>query len=108
MQSAAILVVIVGLTLAGDWCIKHASGRADGLASPAFLIGVILYGAPAVGWFFLMRTHSLAAIGVLYSASTILLLAALGTFVFGETFGLRQALGLSLAVASVVVMAWGS
>jgi len=54
-----------------------------------------------------MRTHSLAMIGVLYSASTIVLLAALGVFVFKEPFGWREVLGLSLAVASVLVMSQG-
>jgi multidrug transporter EmrE-like cation transporter len=40
----------------------------------------------------------------MYSASTIILLAALGFFVFKEAFGLREVLGISLAIAAVVVM----
>lgn len=75
-----------------------------GLATPGFLLGMVLHALPAIGWFFLMRSHSLAAIGVFYSASIILLLSALGTFVFREAFGARDALGLALAVASVIVM----
>lgn len=106
MNSAIILVAITGLTLMGDYFIKVASGKADGLTSPVFLLGVALYALPAIGWFFLMRSHSLAAIGVFYSASTILLLAALGFFVFKEPFGLREVFGLSLAVAAVAVMSY--
>ncbi len=64
----------------------------------------MLYGSPAIGWFFLMRSHSLAAIGVFYSAATIFLLAILGTVVFREPFGPREWLGLALAIAAVVVM----
>ena len=104
MRGASILLAITVVTLIGDWCIKLASERQDGLVSPVFLIGAVLYGAPAVGWFYLMRNNSLAMIGVLYSASTILLLAVLGTFVFHESFGLRQGIGLAMAVAAVVVM----
>ena len=104
MPSFLILAVITGLTLVGDYCIKLASDQPDGLASRAFLLGIVLYGLPAFGWFFLMRAHSLAAIGVFYSASTILLLAALGVVIFHEPFGKREIIGLSFAIASVVTM----
>ena len=50
-----------------------------------------------------MRSHSLAAAAVLYSASTILLMTALGTLAFREAFELREAAGVALAVASVIV-----
>ena len=90
--------------IGGDYFIKVASARPDGLISIEFTIGVILYGATALGWYFLMKSHSLAEIGVVYSASTILLLAALGYFVFHENVGLRQVFGLILAILSVIVM----
>ena len=107
MQTFLLLVLVSGLTLLGDFCIKLATGHEGGLNSPVFLAGALFYGLPAVGWFFLMKSHSLAAVGVFYSASTLLLLAALGVVVFKEAFGVREALGLSLAVASVVVMSSG-
>lgn len=106
MNSVVLLAAITGLTLIGDFFIKSASERPDGLISPSFFMGLCLYALPAIGWFFLMRSHSLAAIGVLYSASTILLLAVLGYFVFKESFGLREIIGLSLAIASVMVMSY--
>jgi drug/metabolite transporter (DMT)-like permease len=104
MGTVLVLMAVTALTLAGDYCIKLASGDEDGLASRTFLLGAALYSLPSVGWFFLMRSHSLAAIGVYYSAAVLILLAALGFFAFKETLGLRELVGLSLAVASVVVM----
>lgn len=98
------LIAITAVTLIGDYFIKVASGRPEGMAGYSFWLGAVFYGLPAVGWYFLMKEHSLAMIGVLYSASTIFLLAALGYFVFKETFGVREVVGLSLAIASVVVM----
>ena len=65
---------------------------------------MLLYALPAIGWFFLMRSHSLAAIGVFYSAATILILAGLGVIVFKEAFGVRELLGVSLAIAAVAVI----
>jgi drug/metabolite transporter (DMT)-like permease len=108
MNSFAILIVITGLTLLGDYFIKRASADSAGLTSGMFILGAFLYGSTAVGWFFLMRSHSLTAIAVLYSSSIILLLAALGFFVFKEQFGVREIAGLSLAIASVVVMSYQS
>ena len=104
MRSALILAAIVALTVVGDYSIKAASQRDGGLFTRAFLLGALLYGLPAVGWYYLMQAHSLAAIGVFYSAVTLLLLAGMGTLVFKESFGLREVVGLSLALASVGVM----
>ena len=66
--------------------------------------GALAYALVSIGWYFLMKSNSLATIGVMFSASTILLLAGLGYFAFEEPFGLREAVGISLAIAAVVVM----
>ena len=102
-----ILTVITVATLIGDYCIKYATTQPEGMASPWFVVGALLYGVPAVGWFLLMREQSLALIGVLYSASTIIILAGLGYFAFGETLAPRDWLGLALAIAAVAVMSHG-
>ena len=104
MQTVLLLIAVTGLTVAGDYCIKLASAHTGGLTRPIFIVGAIFYGLPAVGWFFLMRTHSLAAVGAFYAAANVIIMAALGTVVFKETFGVREFIGVSLAVASVVVM----
>ena len=52
-----------------------------------------------------MRQNSLAMIGVGYSGATIIILTALGTIMFKEAFGLREAIGTTLALASIGVMA---
>lgn len=104
MPSITLLALITVATVTGDYFVKLASARPGGLATQTFLIGAVLYGLPAIGWFFLMRSHSMAFIGVAYSASTMLLLAALGIFVFKEAFHLRDALGIGLAILSVSIM----
>ena len=104
MKSALILAVIIVVTLVGDYLIKVSSQKPNGFMTAAFIGGVLLYALPAIGWFYLMRSHSLAAIGVFYSAATILILAGLGVFVFKEAFGLRELLGVSLAIAAVAII----
>ena len=104
IKTALILCCITAMTLMGDYCIKLATGKIGGLLSVQFIVGALLYGITAIGWFFLMKDNSLAIIGVLFSASTVILLAALGTFVFKEPFGWREAAGIFLAVLAVVVI----
>ncbi|MFD2175060.1 hypothetical protein [Rhodobacter lacus] len=104
MQSWVILAAVTAATLVADYLIKLASTQSHGLTSPIFLLGAVIYGLGGIGWFFLMRSHSLASVGVIYSAATILLLAGLGIVVFHEPFGWRETLGIGLAVAAVVVM----
>lgn len=106
MNTFVILTVIVVTQIIGDYFIKVASGRSDGMLTSALMLGVVFYGTTAFGWYFLMKIHSLAAIGVLYSTSTILLLTALGYFAFKESIGLRDCLGITLAILSVVVMSY--
>ena len=106
MNTFIILSAIVVTQIIGDYFIKVASEKTEGLLTPAFSIGLVFYGSTAIGWYFLMKVHSLAAIRVLYSASTILLLTALGYFVFNESIGLRDGLGITLAILSVVVMSY--
>lgn len=103
-NSFVVLGIVTVATLLGDYFLKMATGRPEGMASAWFAAGAVTYGLLAFGWYFLMKANSLAMIGVMFSASTILLLTALGCFVFKEQFGLREGLGVSLAVLSVVVM----
>lgn len=104
MRTFLILSFIVILTLLGDYCIKIASGKPEGLLSKYFYFGALLYAIPAVGWFFLMKSHSLAVIGVLYSVSLIVMLALLGVVIFKEAIGLREVAGLTLAILAVVII----
>lgn len=104
MHSALILAAIILTTLIGDYLIKLASQKPSGLVTAKFIVGAILYALPAVGWFYLMRSHSLATIAVLYSAGTILILGGLGYFVFQESLGRREILGMTLAIAAVIAV----
>lgn len=108
MPTILILIAVCGATLIGDYLIKPASDSEAHPASLTFVLGMILYGLPAVGWFYLMKSHSLAAVAIFYSASTVILMALLGVVVFREQFGPREGIGLLLAVSSVAVMTWRS
>jgi drug/metabolite transporter (DMT)-like permease len=104
MATPAVLMIILLATVAGDYFIKAASLHPKGLASTTFLLGMSLYALPALGWFALMKSHSLAAIAVIYSGSNIIILAALGYFIFRETITGRELVGIGLALAAILII----
>ncbi|CUH09986.1 hypothetical protein JSE7799_00128 [Jannaschia seosinensis] len=104
MGSYLILALIIVLTVVGDYALKFASLKASPFVSAWFAGGALLYGATAAGWIALMRTHDLAQIAVLYSSATIVALTLVGIVSFGETLSMKQVIGLSAALLSVVLM----
>ncbi|WP_444464326.1 hypothetical protein [Rhodobacter capsulatus] len=104
MRSYLILAGIVILTIVGDYALKCAALRGWPQAAVWLAGGAALYAATAVGWMWLMQSHNLAQIAVLYSTATILLLTGLGVVVFGETLSMRQIAGLGAAILAVVLM----
>lgn len=100
------LAIVVVLTIVGDYFIKIASQRENSVKSFELLFGMVFYSLSAIGWMFLMRDHSLSVISVFYSTATILILSGLGYFVFKENFGVREGIGVTLAIMSVVVMSY--
>lgn len=104
MQNIATLMAVCLATIAGDYFIKLGTVSQLGLKSTPFMVGAGLYTATAVGWFHLMKSHSLVSISIMYSSSIIVMLTALGVFVFDEPLEPRQLFGAGLAIISVIIM----
>lgn len=102
MVLAAAVMSAVGIV--GDYFLKRASGDSNPLATPTFLVGLALYSSTAFAWVFVMRHLKLATIGVIYSVCMILLLTAMGYFIFNETINRYEAVGIVFAIASIVLL----
>lgn len=104
MHSYLILTGIVAFTAFGDYALKYASIKTSPLLSIWFFGGAAFYSITAVGWLFLMQSHNLAQIAVLYSAATILALTGIGYTFFDESISSRQAIGLMASLLSVFLI----
>lgn len=104
MNTIITTLVTVLATIVADYFLKLASASSRPYGNPNFIMGSVLYGITALGWVSLMTTESLAKISVLYSAFTIIALAAVGATLFKESISYTQGVGLLMAVASVVLM----
>jgi small multidrug resistance pump len=105
--NAAVLLAVVmsGVGIAGDYFLKRASERDSPLATASFAFGLALYASTAFAWVFVMRHLKLATIGVIYSISMVLLLASMGILFFGESLSRSEAVGIALAIASLIFLA---
>jgi drug/metabolite transporter (DMT)-like permease len=104
-RSASPFLVTIALTGAGitaDYFIKRSvlSNNHGFLA-----IGAAIYAASALGWALVMENTALATIGVWYSTMIVVLLAALGYFVFHEALTLKQSIGIACAIAAIILSA---
>ena len=104
MKSVLVILALALLSIGGDWLLKLASQRDQPYTSPVFLLGALAYAATSFGWVMVMQHMTLASIGVWYSITMIVLLTALGVFVFNESLTGREMLGLVLAGISLMLM----
>jgi small multidrug resistance pump len=105
-RSLAVVVTIafsvVGVV--GDYLLKLASEQPNPIKSRWFYIGFAVYASTAFGWVFVMRHMKLAAIGVVYSVTMILLLTAVGAVIFREPLNRYEVAGLLMAISSLVLL----
>lgn len=104
--SLAILVTIAFsvIGVVGDYFLKLASAEPVWFKSKWFYIGFAVYASTAFGWVFVMKHLKLATIGVVYSVSMILLLAAVGIVGFRETLNAYEIAGILMAIGSLVLL----
>jgi small multidrug resistance pump len=103
-----MFIIGVGLsliTVIGDLFVKHASLQSYFSGWKWLLIGAIIYGITAFGWFFVMREIKLSTLGVIYSVSCVLLLTFAGIFYFKEKVSNMEIMGIIFAIVSLVLLA---
>jgi len=108
VSSHAIAVLVtIGFSVVGvigDYFLKLASQQATPLRSGWFYVGFAVYASTAFGWVYVMRHMKLAAVGVVYSITMIVLLTVVGSIGFREALGAREVIGLILAIASLYLL----
>ena len=107
MNKSLPLVVTIAFSIVGvigDYFLKLASEQRHPFKSGSFYLGFVVYASTAFGWLYVMRHLKLATIGAVYSVSMILLLTGIGTVVFRQPIGGYEALGLAMAIGSLILL----
>jgi small multidrug resistance pump len=88
----------------GDFFIKTGSNNRGALALRWLLVGAIIYGSTAFGWFFVFRHLKLATISVLFALWSMLALTFVGVVIFHEKLHAFEILGMILALFSIILL----
>jgi drug/metabolite transporter (DMT)-like permease len=97
-------IALSAVTVFADALIKRASLQ-DGFSGwRILLVGAIIYGLTAIGWFFVMRKIKLSTLGALYGVSCAILLALVSVFFFKEKISPVEILGIALAIVSLLIL----
>jgi len=102
----AILAVIAlsSLGVIGDYFLKVASNDEISLKTSWFFIGLLILASTAFGWVYVMKHIKLATLGVVYSVSTVLLLAFVGVILYQESLNPYESGGKVLSIASLILL----
>jgi multidrug transporter EmrE-like cation transporter len=104
LQGLGLVLLLSVVGACADWALKLASEQGRPFLSGWFFIGVGVYVVTAFVWVPVLQHMKLAVLGAIYSVATTLLLAGLGTVVFGEVLSVRECVGIGCAIVSLVLM----
>jgi drug/metabolite transporter (DMT)-like permease len=100
-----VLAVVLGLIgVIGDFFIKLSGAGAKFMDTRWFVLGFLVYGLTAFGWFYVMKNIKLSTLGVFYVISTILFLVAISVFYFKEQLNIYEGVGITLAIVSLLIL----
>jgi uncharacterized membrane protein len=104
LKTTVISFLMVILTIIGDYCIKKASMLPNFSGYKVFLLGGLLYGASAIGWFWVYRTTKFFTVGAIHSFGIIILTTVLSVAIFKEKINTWEILGLLLGTISLIIL----
>ena len=93
------------ITILGDVLVKHASLQNAFSGWKWLVLGALVYGLTAFGWFFIMRKIKLSTLGVLYAVGCVLMLTLVSIFFFKEKVSTMEIAGIGMAIMSLVILA---
>jgi small multidrug resistance pump len=100
----AVTLAIAAVTVLADGFVKKASLAERPLSEPSLWVGFALYTTTFFPWIYVLRHAKLATIGAWYGVAVVVLLALVGTTLFGERLAARDIVGLVCAVAALLLL----
>jgi len=104
LKTVLISIAMVFITIIGDYCIKKASLLQYFNGWKLLVLGGLLYGITALGWFYVYRTTKVFTVGVIHSLGIIILTILLSTVIFKEKINGSEILGLVLGIISLAIL----
>lgn len=99
-----VVIIMALIIIIADILLKIAADAGRPAMSSIVVGAVGLYAVSAILWLIVMRHMTLAQAGVVYSVVSLLALAAIGVFWFGEKLHFREITGIGFAITAMVLM----
>lgn len=109
LSMTILIAFLIGIglsavTVFADALIKYASLQKAFTGWQMLVLGAVMYGLTALGWFFVMRKVKLSLLGVLYAVSCVILLTLVSVFYFKEKISSTEIIGITMAVVSLIIL----
>lgn len=95
------VILLCLISVAGDCVLKIASEQNKPIFNRYFLLGYLLYSSTVFFWVWLFKYINLANLGVIYCATTLILLTLSGVLLFHERLTPTEMMGVVFAGASI-------
>lgn len=99
-----IAISLAGIGVLADYFIKLSGSGVKYINYSYFFIGMVTYALTAFGWFYVMKHVKLSTLGIFYSVTTAILLALVGTILFGEHLNTYEIIGIILGIISIIIL----
>lgn len=100
-KTALISIAMVLMAIIGDYYIKKASMLSSFNGWKLLVLGGLLYGFSAIGWFYVYRTTKVFTVGAIHSFGIIIFSILLSLVIFKEKINGWEILGLVLGIISL-------
>jgi uncharacterized membrane protein len=92
------------VTILGDYFVKKSSLEAGYSGWKLLILGGLLYGISALGWFWVYRVTKVFTVGAIHSLGIIILTIFLSLVIFREKINLMEIAGLLLGIISLTIL----
>lgn len=104
VKTTLISILMVVITIIGDYFVKKASMYKDFIGWKHLLFGGFLYGVSAIGWFYVYRMTKVFTVGAIHSFGIIILTILLSIAVFKERINLWETVGMTLGIIALIIL----
>ena len=92
------------VTILGDYFVKKSSLEAGYSGWKLLILGGLLYGISALGWFWVYRVTKVFTVGAIHSLGIIILTIFLSLVIFREKINLLEIIGILLGIISLTIL----
>ena len=92
------------VTILGDYFVKKSSIEEGYSGWKLLVLGGLLYGVSAIGWFWVYRSVKVFTVGAIHSLGIIILTIFLSLVIFREKMNFIEIVGILLGVVSITIL----